>query len=116
MMARDANQQGMLHHFVRDGRIELLLWAFEQCEKDAKTMLEWHDRWSRTPLHWAVLNDRLPCVEVLLQHGAKLDPYKVPQARHGRVTRLIQESPLEIAIRKYGENAEITRLLRGGAK
>jgi hypothetical protein len=64
-------------------------------------MLEWRDRWSRTAVHWAVLNGHVQCLKALLQLGASPSP---PNARHGahlKSTYLTIETPLQLARRRY---------------
>jgi hypothetical protein len=58
------------------------------------------DHWRRTCLHWAVVNAHIDTVEVLLRHGAKVIPDNMRIGTPGPGTHLIQETPLQLALRR----------------
>lgn len=61
--------------------------------------LEYRDRWNRTALHWAVVNQRVAALELLLAAGASAAAPRMTQRRHSKVTHLPLESPLHSAAR-----------------
>lgn len=77
-----------------------------------KDSLDWRDRWSRTPVHWAILNGRVDALKVLLDHGCSPTPVK--PKKNARTSAAL-ETPLEMCHRLYGADSlkgmEITRLL-----
>jgi ankyrin repeat protein len=115
---RDRAGQTLLHYSARSGSWEVAEYLLtdpvvvEALSSSYRTVryIEQKDRWSRTALHWAVLNGHLPVVKLLLEHGASCTS-KVRDYRHHRSTRLTQESPTEISLRLWGTDHEITRLL-----
>ena len=58
----------------RVGAIEALL--------RAGVGLEWHDRWHRTALHWAVVNGREDATAALVGAGAAVNGVPMPVPRH----------------------------------
>jgi hypothetical protein len=89
-----------VQHAARAGNVEVIrrFWAPQSADV---AMLEWRDRWSRTAVHWAVLNGHVQCLKALLQSGASPSP---PNARHGahlKSTYLTIETPLQLAQRRY---------------
>lgn len=63
-----------------------------------------YDRWFRTPVHWAVLNQRIDALGVLLYHGASASPAKPKSGVSKRSTNVIIETPLEMCSRLYGDS------------
>ncbi|KAL6064296.1 putative peptide synthase SimD6, variant 2 [Balamuthia mandrillaris] len=95
LLAKDHNQQTVLHHAARAGAPGKLLEALlkhctllrqstssshrnkkkQQNQSDGSGIpdgLEWRDQWERTPLHWAVINGHRTAVLRLLEAGASL--------------------------------------------
>merc|ERR1712032_180715 len=110
---------GVLHFAARAGNLEtstLLLGRWladdnlvQQGMRAYGGPLDWRDRWHRTPVHWAVLNNHALVLKVLLEAKAEAVPPRVPVSKHSKNTTLRHESPLEIA-RRLG-NDEISSLL-----
>ncbi len=100
LVARDTNQQTLLHHAARAGApgkvLDALLEKWTQDKavtgKGGKTngsALEWKDQWHRTPLHWAVINGHRTAVMRLLEAGASV-----------KAKDAAGETPLEMAERR----------------
>jgi hypothetical protein len=108
LAVRDKNKQTMLHHAARAGCEDaarfLLSLGSDACALDCT------DRWSRTPLHWAVLNQHLPVAQALLEGGARPDPGTPRLYRHFARTRLLPETPLQIS-QRLQPGGDMTRLL-----
>lgn len=119
-MVRDGRQQTLLHAAARGGNPASLTLALEELRKDFPEdeisrlkVVRCLDRWSRTALHWAVVNGHTSCVKILVDAGAEAEP-KLREGVKGRRTHLQYESPLEIARRKnhhdilqiFGEESE----------
>lgn len=102
---KDLNKQTILHGAARSGSVRLLeyilqLWRSTVLSDPAKAKsLEWLDHWSRTPVHWAVLNGRVEALQLLLENGCSPTPYK---ARVVKASSIASESPLEICERVHG--------------
>ena len=83
-----------------------------QAQKKGKiTNLDPRDRWNRTPLHWAILNNHFSVTLQLLDAGAKVVPYdekKMGHLRnvHNSNTHLPMETPLELAVRIHGKESQ----------
>mmetsp|Transcript_20530 Transcript_20530/g.64531 ORF Transcript_20530/g.64531 Transcript_20530/m.64531 type:complete len:228 (+) Transcript_20530:2045-2728(+) len=124
LSARDANLQTALHFAARSGNVETLALLLGRWSADAALMaqgarvyggpLDWRDRWHRTPVHWAALNDHTGALAALLEARASAVPPRVPASKHAKNTTLRHESPLEIAQRR-GHRAAVELLLRHGA-
>ena len=128
LRAKDRNKQTMLHHAARGGQVECLQLLLKLWTEDGATghtsalqggVLDWRDRWHRTPVHWAVLNGHLEALEVLLAAGADPDPRAPSAYKHQKRTSLRQESPPELARRLHGDpgggefGAALARRARG---
>jgi len=127
---KDASKQTILHCAARSGHIELLKCIMDRWKVAAETIgikfkshnnvpgriYDWHDRWFRTPVHWAVLNGRTSALEVLLDGGSSAFPPKPKSGVSKRSTGALIETPLEMCIRLYGDTVgigkEISLLLR----
>eukprot|EP00397_Hematodinium_sp_SG-2012_P010228 GEMP01010337.1.p1 GENE.GEMP01010337.1~~GEMP01010337.1.p1 ORF type:complete len:821 (+),score=192.84 GEMP01010337.1:68-2530(+) len=108
LTVRDNNLQTIVHACARRGDHESLeyvlprwLDAVRGDEKSLKvfgTYVDWRDRWHRTPLAWACLNAHVECARLLLEARADADA-RVKDGKHAKDTRLLNESPREIALR-----------------
>ncbi|KAL3807178.1 LOW QUALITY PROTEIN: hypothetical protein ACHAXA_006033, partial [Cyclostephanos tholiformis] len=75
---KDGNKQTILHCAARSGHCNLLVYIMNQWRVAAETIgikfehinaggdFDWRDRWYRTPVHWAVLNQRVAALQILL--------------------------------------------------
>ena len=72
-----------------------------------------HDRWFRTPVHWAILNQRVDALQVLLDGGCSASPAKPKMSISVRQTSAAIESPLEMAVRLYGDCDGIGKEISG---
>lgn len=116
LAAKDLNLQTALHFAARSGNVETLAvllqsWCADQELVSQSTRvyggpLDWRDRWHRTPVHWAVLNDHTDALQALLQARASAEPPRVPVSKHAKNTTLRHEVPLEIAQRRGHTAAE----------
>eukprot|EP00041_Stephanoeca_diplocostata_P037488 m.1421456 g.1421456 ORF g.1421456 m.1421456 type:complete len:617 (-) comp25047_c0_seq29:2393-4243(-) len=75
------------------------------------------DRWSRTPLAWAVFNNHVGAVDYLLAHGAKLHPKfekgrSRPQASHQRRTGNVWTGCMHMAVRNAYDHDDDCAMLR----
>eukprot|EP01064_Diplonema_japonicum_P037340 TRINITY_DN8704_c1_g1_i1.p1 TRINITY_DN8704_c1_g1~~TRINITY_DN8704_c1_g1_i1.p1 ORF type:complete len:773 (+),score=125.97 TRINITY_DN8704_c1_g1_i1:25-2343(+) len=105
LQAKDGNRQTIFHHAARSGHTDTIL----SLSKTGKpTPLNHYDRWGRSPLHWAVLNNHITTVEALLQLGLPVNETRTLARR----TRLDMEYPLDIAFRKHPEATALHDLLR----
>ena len=115
--ARDQAKQTALHHAARGGcadAVAMIASAFK--EKDAMiaaekmgrgnqkcslSSLDWRDRWARTAVHWACVNNHPAALHALLEAGA------VPHTNSKKLsvkaaTSLAYESPMDICERVNG--------------
>ncbi|CAK9005843.1 Nonribosomal peptide synthase agiA (NRPS agiA) (Aspergillicins biosynthesis cluster protein A) [Includes: Nonribosomal peptide synthetase [Durusdinium trenchii] len=110
---RDGRRQTLLHAAARGGNPGTMEFLLEQLAKDARSEAERQqtigmlDHWTRTALHWAVVNGNVACATLLLRAGAVVKP--PVRIRRKRSTHLPYESPLDIA-RRLG-NSEMQALL-----
>ena len=111
-LVKDKNKQTLTHFAARAGRVENL-----PCISDAGCQLQSQDRWGRTPMHWAILNGHPEFVAALIQLGCT--PNNVKKSRRAgkeRVTRLVKETPLDLAWRKFPDDVKLlSSLLNAGA-
>ena len=94
---RDGNQQSLLHAAARAGHFLLLqqLWMLWQGVLSTKSeSLNWRDVWSRTAVHWAVLNGHAEALSVLLLE-AGCDP-QPDLPKHSKRSSVALETPLEM--------------------
>ncbi len=107
LAARDKNKQSLMHWAARGGNAVTVRLLAER----APALVGSRDRWHRTPLHWAVANGHVAAVQALLAAGAAAHSAGVSTYKHERTTRLIQESPLALAVRLQGSRPELVSLL-----
>lgn len=119
---RDGNKQTILHSAARSGHCKLLCFIMNQwriavattgIKFDVRTtnsgrVFDWRDRWYRTPVHWAVLNQRIASLQILLG-GCSAFP---PQPKVNKRTSAKIESPLEMCERLYCEDHVIRDKIR----
>ena len=55
-------------------------------------------------MHWAVLNQRLEALQILIEGGCSAFPPKPKAGVSKRSTSVIIESPLEMCLRLYGDS------------
>lgn len=108
---RDGSQQTILHAAARAGHVKVLRFAIDRwLEIPDKTsggnpFLDWRDSWSRTPVHWAVINGKVDALALLVEKGFSTNPPK-PKESHRR-TSAAMESPLEICSRMYSAKSDV---------
>lgn len=61
--------------------------------------IELRDRWNRTALHWAVVNQQAEAMDLLIAAGASVQGVPMKQKKHSKATHLPLESPLHSAAR-----------------
>merc|ERR1712008_23290 len=115
LAAKDLNLQTALHFAARSGNIQTLALLLDRWQADESLVsqgsrvyggaFDWRDRWHRTPVHWAVLNDCTDALRALLTARASPAPPAVKDSKHGKNTTLRHESPLTIALRRGSEAA-----------
>ena len=109
---RDDRRQTALHAAARTGAVaalQRLLVAAKEAEAAAEKsathrtnkepIIELRDRWHRTALHWAVVNQQAATIGLLVDAGANVDGVHVPRRKHNRATSLPLEAPLHTASR-----------------
>ncbi len=127
---KDGNKQTILHSAARSAHIELLKFILFQWKAASNapngikfkshgklgSIYDWHDRWYRTPVHWAILNKRIETLRVLLDGGCSACPPKPKQGVSKRSTSVLIETPMEMCQRLYGDDdgvgKEISTMLR----
>jgi acyl-CoA synthetase (AMP-forming)/AMP-acid ligase II len=101
---KDGNQQSLLHAATRAGHSLLLqqlltLWRNTSLRGSSfQERLQWRDVWSRTAVHWAVLNGHFEALQVLLEAGC--DPQPVLPHKQKR-SSVALETPWEMNDRLY---------------
>ena len=114
---KDGNKQTILHSAARSGHVKLLTFILKEWQIASNapngikfkshgnlgSIYDWHDRWYRTPVHWAILNKRVETLQVLLDGGCSATPSKPKQGVSKRSTNVLIESPLKMCQRLYGE-------------
>ena len=78
----DQNKQIAIHHAARSGNVECVQILIEEDKKMKRTFLDTLDRWNRSPLHWAILNNHFQVVSMLIQAGARVCPYNMSKIKH----------------------------------
>lgn len=127
---KDGNKQTILHSAARSAHVELLKFILDEWKtaSNAKngikfkshgkigSIYDWHDRWYRTPVHWAILNKRVETLRVLLGGGCSACPPKPKQGVSKRSTSVLIETPMEMCQRLYGDKdgvgKEISTMLK----
>ncbi|GAX25531.1 hypothetical protein FisN_15Hh150 [Fistulifera solaris] len=101
---KDGNQQSLLHAAARAGHTFLLqqlltLWRNTSVRGSSlEDRLQWRDVWSRTAVHWAVLNGHCEALQVLLEAGCDPQPLLPNKQKRSSVAL---ETPLEMNDRLY---------------
>ena len=116
---KDANKWTCLHHAAWAGNtasIEELL-ASGGSNRRENVQLNEKDRWSRTPLAWAIFNNRIDAADRLLRAGALLHASlesgrSRPQARHQRRTDNVWTGCLHMAVLNACTGADDCAMLR----
>jgi hypothetical protein len=109
----DKNDQTVLHFAARAGLTDVLAALVqEEAEEHVLKALGVFDHWRRTCLHWAVVNEHVDTVRVLLRCGAKARPDNMRIGRPGPGTHLLQETPLQLAVRRRAPQELIDILTR----
>jgi Ankyrin repeats (3 copies) len=109
---QDGSKQTVLHAAARAGHVKVLRFVLErwiahfQCRRN----LDLRDVWSRTPVHWAVLNSKVDALAVLIEMGCSSSPAKPKE--NSRRTSAAVESPMEICLRLYDEESQIGKRIR----
>ena len=102
---KDANKQTVLHAAARAGNCEVLRYVLSEwkrniCAKPGmRESMNWRDRWSRTPVHWAILNGKIDALEVLVEMGCSTNP---PGPKFNKHSSAAVESPIAMTERLYG--------------
>jgi len=127
---KDASKQTIIHCAARSGHCELVKYILCRWKIASETIgiqfkphnnipgriYDWHDRWFRTPVHWAVLNGRTAALRILLDGGCSAFPPRPKSGVSKRSTGVLIETPLEMCLRLYedthGIGKEISSLLR----
>lgn len=111
---KDGNKQTILHAAARSGHCELLRYVMQQwhttyidSDHRKKGSLDWRDNWARTPVHWAILNQRLEALEILLALGCSAHPPTINVSSRSSVA---VETPAEMCSRLYGSSATGDRI------
>ena len=128
---RDRRMQSLLHAAARVGEVNLVQFLVETHGLE----IDIRDCWQRTSLHWAILNEHVAVVEYFCSVLSKTAMSKficeedstnkfvttrkriVPNTKNRRVrlakkkTFLPYETPLELALRLYGPNNAMTKML-----
>ena len=119
LLMKDANKQTVLHAAARAGHCAIIQYAISEFQssyaggKDDNSyrgaidgpippthFMNFKDRWFRSAVHWAVLNQRVGALKVLLAMGCDPAPGKPKTNKH---TSMVMETPLEICKRLYRE-------------
>jgi len=124
LTVRDARGQSLLHAAARAGNTSSLQLILDwkaiggntsrralRAGEGSKGLVEWKDRWSRTAVHWAVLNGHAAALTMLLSSGALALPKSMSAHQQAKRTHLPQESPLQIAVRVHGQDSKLVELL-----
>jgi acyl-coenzyme A synthetase/AMP-(fatty) acid ligase/ankyrin repeat protein len=122
LVMADGSQQTILHAAARSGQTLVLQWALARWPP---TLLNLRDQWSRTPVHWAVLNGRGDGLRALLATPG-CDPCpRVFGSQHVK-SSVALETPLEICRRVHGGDsmtalgqsleAELVSAMQSGSK
>ena len=111
---RDDRRQTALHAAARAGCVEATMRLLSAARADEarklaervtetrsnrEPFIELRDRWHRTALHWAVVNQRLEIVSLLVAAGASVNGLAMPPRKHNRSTSLPRETPLHSSAR-----------------
>ena len=101
---KDLNKQTCLYYAVRNGHVGL---SGELINKYSVPTSN-HDRWGRSPVHWAVINNNSSVLRVLLEAGLSLSDTRTKAHK----TRLLKEHPIDIALRMHPQESKLLAVLR----
>jgi non-ribosomal peptide synthetase component F/ankyrin repeat protein len=112
---RDGNNQTIIHAAARSGHVKLLEYCLSiwkcHCGKGMRSQLSFdsRDNWSRTPVHWAILNMQTDALTILIQNGCSASPEakKIKQKSSVAI-----ETPLQMCNRLYSSNPDISNLIK----
>jgi acyl-CoA synthetase (AMP-forming)/AMP-acid ligase II/ankyrin repeat protein len=117
LQIRDGSKQTILHAAARAGHIKVLKFALDswivQIAHSANkeySSLDVRDSWSRTPVHWAVLNCKIDALQILIDYGCSASPVNVK--RCNQKTSAALESPIEMCNRLYGDDSYIAARIK----
>jgi ankyrin repeat protein len=106
---RDDRRQTALHSAARAGCLgalrRLIEAGVEYDGREERTSnrreptIELRDRWHRTALHWAVVNQQHAAAALLISAGASVNGVPMSARKHGKNTSLPLETPLHSAAR-----------------
>jgi hypothetical protein len=116
---KTGTKQTVIHSAARSGFVHVLdyvmaRWNNEFIPQDPIKFgetLDWRDHWSRTPVHWAILNGKVDALRVLLKNGCSPKPSK---PKKNLASNVALETPIELCERIYGTSPmgrEIKNLL-----
>eukprot|EP00978_Attheya_sp_CCMP212_P010992 scaffold26863_cov59-Attheya_sp.AAC.1 len=121
---KDGNKQTLFHCAARSGNCPLIRFLMQRLDPATNNdvsrhgwLFNWHDRWFRTPVHWAILNGHVEALKVLLDSGCNPNPNMPKASRSNRHTSADIETPLELCLRLYGNKegtmgSDIVNLLK----
>ena len=120
LQMKDGNKHTVIHSAARTGYVHILRYVMERWQRELiesgdkkyNGSFDWRDRWSRTAVHWAVLNGKVNALRVLLKSGCSATPIK---PKKNARTNVALETPQEMCDRLYGESQtgiEISELLK----
>jgi ankyrin repeat protein len=114
---KDGNKQTIIHAAARGGHVKVLeyvmnLWKIQyDHDERKKDGINWKDTWSRTPVHWTILNGHVECLKILLQMGCHVSPPKNDKkskshntTKQSKSSSAAVETPLELCLRLYNDN------------
>lgn len=97
---RDGRRQTLLQSAARGGNIATLKYLLVSIPiADMSEALSTIDRFHRSPLHWAIMNENFDCVRILLENGADVDQ-EIKHSVKSKGTHLPYETPRQVAERK----------------
>ena len=116
---KDGNRQTIIHAAARGGFKNVLRFVMREWAQTVyldprkQDSMNWRDRWSRTPVHWAILNGKVDALEVLLEMGCSAKP---PTPKFNKSSNVALERPMKMAERIHGSSEvgnRIKNLLQG---
>jgi len=111
---KDGSKQTVLHAAARAGRRSLVRFVIDAWlqkygqDPRRREGLDWRDSWSRTAVHWSVLNGHVDCLAMLIRAGCSTDPF-MPKCSHR--TSAAMESPIQMCLRVHGQSSVGLRML-----
>jgi ankyrin repeat protein len=117
LQIRDGSKQTILHAAARAGHIKVLKFALDSwivriahSVNKEYSSLDVRDSWSRTPVHWAVLNCKIDALQILIDYGCSASPMNVK--RCDQKTSAAIESPIEMCNRLYADDSYIAARIK----